>query len=130
MNIDELTLGDIKKLKSLFSEETVAKISSSGHDNKLIGRYVLVRCHDAGIHAGYLESSQGRSCILKEARRIWYWKPAENQSFLSGVATHGLDISSKVGNKIVVQELTENCEIMLCTDKAEKSITEMKPHEQ
>jgi hypothetical protein len=91
-------------------------------NNGMIGKYVIVRCRDAGVHAGVLESHEGRECVLTEARRLWYWKPARKQAFLSGVATSGLDKSSKVGVPIRVH-LTENCEIIECSEEAQNSIS-------
>ena len=97
----------------------------AGIDNGMVGKFVIVRCHDAGVHAGVLESHNGRECVLAEARRLWYWKPANKAKYLSGVATEGLDDRSKIGAPIKVH-LTENCEIIQCTEKAEKSIREAK----
>lgn len=90
-------------------------------DNGMIGKFVIVRCRDAGVHAGTLVSHEGRECVLDGARRLWYWKPAGGQTFLSGVATHGLHPDSKLGNAIRVH-LTENCEIIECSDAAAASI--------
>lgn len=91
-------------------------------DNGMIGKYVIVRCKDAGVHAGILRSHAGREAILDEARRLWYWKPANGAAFLSGVAVEGLDdAQSKIGAPITVH-LLEACEIILCTDKAAASI--------
>jgi hypothetical protein len=95
---------------------------SGNIDNKMIGAYVIVRCSDAGVHAGYLESYNGRECVLTESRRLWYWKPANGAAFLSGVAVDGLDPSSKVGKAQPRIHLTENCEIAECTAAAEDSI--------
>lgn len=94
----------------------------------LIGKYVIVRCTGAGVHAGVLQSRNGSECILTEARRLWYWVPAGNQKWLSGVATHGLDASSKIGNAINVL-LTEICEIIETTEAAELSIRGIKSDE-
>jgi len=88
----------------------------------MIGKYVIVRCRDAGVHAGWLESMEGRSCTLLEARRLWYWKPANGAAFLSGVAMDGLDEKSKIGKPVIRIILTENCEIIECSVKAETSI--------
>ena len=93
-----------------------------------IGQYVIVRCRDAGIHAGVLQSAHGRSCSLTESRRLWYWKPANGAAFLSGIAVHGLDDKSKIGEPVDV-DLTENCEIIACTREAEASIRALKSHE-
>ena len=89
----------------------------------MIGKFVIVRCRDAGVHAGILEGNEGRECVLNSARRLWYWKPANGASFLSGVAIHGLHKDSKLGEPIRVH-LTENCEIIECTPEAATSIAE------
>jgi len=95
--------------------------------NGMVGKYVIVRCHDAGVHAGILKSHAGRECLLSSARRLWYWKPASG-AFLSGVAVYGLHESSKVGEPVTIL-LTEDCEIILCTKVSEKSIKEIKSYE-
>lgn len=94
-----------------------------------IGKYVVVRTRDAGVHAGKLVSRDGRECELTESRRLWYWKVAENGAFLSGVATVGLDHRhSKVGAPIDIL-LTENCEIIATTEKAAQSIAQAPTYE-
>ena len=92
-----------------------------------IGKYVIVRCRDAGVHAGVLRSTNGRSCSLTESRRLWYWKPNRG-AFLSGVAVHGLSEESKIGEQVSI-DLTENCEIIECTPEAEASIRSLKSYE-
>ena len=125
MNIDDLTLGEIKSLQGLLSSTGTLETL----DNGMIGQYVIVRCRDAGVHFGKLKSHNGRESVLEESRRLWYWKCASESAFLSGVATYGLDNTSKLGESITVH-LTENCEIILCTDVAINSIRNMKSHEQ
>ncbi|WP_226019749.1 hypothetical protein [Novosphingobium sp. FKTRR1] len=94
-----------------------------------IGKYVVVRTRDAGVHAGILKSRTARECELTESRRLWYWKVAENGAFLSGVATNGLDYkASKIGAPIDVL-LTENCEIIACSEKAAQSIAQAPTYE-
>ena len=88
-----------------------------------LGKYVIVRCRDAGVHAGILKSRSDRQCELTESRRLWYWKVANKGAFLSGVASEGLDKRSKVGVPVDVV-LTENCELIACNEVAEKSIRE------
>jgi len=91
--------------------------------------YVIVRCRDAGVHAGYLLSVKKRSVELVHARRLWYFRvPMGSPSFLSGVALDGLDAEGcKIGAPINVT-LTESCEIIKCTEKAKKSITGYESH--
>lgn len=94
-----------------------------------IGKYVIVRTHAAGVHAGTLKSRNGRECELTDSRRLWYWKVANKGAFLSGAATQGLDHSaSKVGAPIDVL-LTENCEIIACTPQAAQSIAQAPTYE-
>ena len=96
-------------------------------NNGMIGKYVIVRCRDAGVHAGILEIHEGRECVLTESRRLWYWKPSNGASFLSGVAVYGLHADSKLGEPIRVH-LTENCEIIECSDIAANSIREARSY--
>ena len=109
MDLNKLTFNELRKY--------------IGEDKQVSDKpFVIVRCRDAGVHAGYLEDgAEGRACTLTESRRLWYWKCANNASFLSGVATEGLDSSSKVGAPITIT-LTENCEIIQCTAQARESI--------
>ena len=95
-------------------------------DNGMIGSYVIVRCREAGVHASVLEAHDGRQCVLTESRRLWYWVAAAGD-FLSGVANHGLADNrngrgSKIGAAVSRIHLTENSEIIACTEKAEASI--------
>ena len=94
-----------------------------------IGKFVIVRCKDAGVHAGILESYSGREAVLLKSRRLWYWKPANYQKYLSGVAVAGLDASSKVGAPIERIHLTETCEIIQISQSAVSSISEAKVDE-
>lgn len=121
MGIDNLTLGEIKQIVAMFGQ-------AQQQQSPMIGKYVIVRCRDAGVHAGILESASGRECVLNESRRLWYWKPANGAAFLSGVATEGLHKDSKIGAPIRVH-LTENCEIIECTEAARESIAALKSHE-
>lgn len=90
--------------------------------------YVIVRCRDAGVHAGYLVKIKGRKAVLTQARRLWYFRvPMGSPSFLSGVALDGLAEGCKIGAPINVT-LTETCEIIECTEKARKSIVEYETH--
>lgn len=91
-------------------------------ETSMIGKYVIVRCRDAGVHAGVLLAHSGREATLKDSRRLWYWKPAKGKKFLSGVAVAGLHGDSKIGAPLPLLHLTETCELILCTDEAAESI--------
>ena len=127
VTIDMSTLVALLTAASPAKDANATPVESTVQD-QLIGRYVIVRCHDAGVHAGFLESRSGRECVLTQSRRLWYWK-CKKSAFLSGVAVYGLHSDSNVGAEIERICLTENCEIILCTKAAQKSISEMPEHE-
>lgn len=122
MDINNLTIGQAKELAAQFGG-TAASL-----DNGMTGKYVIARCRDAGVHAGILESHNGRECVLLESRRFWYWKPLKGK-FLSAVANNGLHTDSKIGETVERLHLTENCEISLCSEDAQKNISGMAANE-
>ena len=119
MDINSLTIGQFKELQAVFNGDPKNKL-----DNKMIGHYVIVRCRDAGVHCGYLESYTGRECVLTECRRLWYWKVKPNKSgnFLNALALAGVHEDSKLSAITPRIHLTENCEIIQCTDEARSSL--------
>jgi len=91
--------------------------------------YVIVRTYSAGVFAGYLKSRNGKEAILINARRLWYWDGASSLSQLA------VDGTSKPQNcKFPVEvskiELTEVIEVLQVTEKARKSISEVKVWQQ
>lgn len=49
--------------------------------------YVIVRTYSAGVHAGFLESLEGKQAVLRDARRIWWWTGAASLSQLAAEGT-------------------------------------------
>jgi len=84
--------------------------------------YVIVRCGDAGVHAGYLVEKDPVHKIvwLAEGLRLWKW----HGRTLSGLAVEGPDDVSKckfgpmVGTKERPHEIAEYCEILPVSDEA------------
>ena len=97
------------------------------NDDNMIGTYVIIRCRDAGVHAGILESYCGREVHLKESKRLWYFDCKKGHT-LSGVAIHGLTDDSKITGVIDKIILTDACEIIPCCADAERSIRNAKEH--
>lgn len=87
----------------------------------MIGKHVIVRTYSAGVHAGILESQNGKEVVLKDARRIWYWKGAAS---LSQLATDGTSRPKECKFPCAVESilLTEAIEIIPTTAKARESI--------
>lgn len=121
MNIEEMKLGDLLKLAQCLGGAKPDEETPQGLAQAFIGKPVIVRCHDAGVHFGILDAQQGREARLSKSRRLWHWKCAGGEAFLSGVARHGLATGSKVGGEIDIA-LQEICEIIPCTEDAAKNI--------
>jgi len=87
----------------------------------MIGKYCMVRTYSAGVFAGVLKQRKDKEVLLKNARRIWYWKGAAS---LSELAMHGTAAPSECKFPCSVTEvlLTEVIEIIPCTKKAQASI--------
>jgi hypothetical protein len=84
-------------------------------------KYVIARTHSAGVFAGVLESRKGQEVVLRNARRIWYWKGAAS---LSQLAMEGTSCPNECKFPIAVNrvELLQVIEILDCTLKAKISI--------
>ena len=123
----------VRGLLALLTPETAdyPERECSAPDHPMLGKYVIVRCRDAGVHAGVLVSASGREAVLTDSRRLWSFRvPMGKPAFLSGVAMYGVDGDSedtKLGTPIDVA-LPETCEIILCTSAAEASIRSAKEH--
>lgn len=114
----------MKLLEKLLSEEGNVIPSVK---KKLIGEYVIVRCHDAGVHAGILVDYENRNVELKETRRLWYFKCKTGHS-LSGVALHGITDESKIAGELPMILLKDACEIIPVSSEAEGSIRNAKEY--
>lgn len=93
--------------------------------NTNIGKKVLIRGNRSGVEFGVLVSQNGSEVTLKNARRIWYWDGAAS---LSQLAKDGTSIPSNCKFTVFVDSITilDAIEIIPCTDKAVKSIEEVK----
>ena len=101
--------------------------NSVDSDNSMNGKYVIIRCRDAGVHAGVLKYYKGREVHLKESRRLWYFNCKEGHT-LSGVAIHGIADDSKIAGELEEIKLLDACEIIPCCKDAERSIRNAKEH--
>ncbi len=87
-------------------------------------KFVIVRSRDAGVHAGTLVSNKGRTVVLKDSIRIWYWSGAAT---LSELAVYGPKNPTSCKFAVPVNEiaLLEACEIIACEPAGEKAIKEV-----
>jgi len=85
------------------------------------GKYVIVRTYSAGVFAGILESRTGQEVVLRDARRLWYWKGAAS---LSQLAVEGTSYPGECKFAMAVSrvELLQAIEILDVAEQGEKSI--------
>ena len=93
---------------------------------KKSGKYVIVRCSAAGVHAGELVEHKGNQVVLANARRLWRWFSSLS---LSDLAMEGPrkdkieeNIYSMPVDKITVMDA---CEVIECSAEGEKGIKEV-----
>lgn len=126
MNIDEITLGQIKQLQSLFNSTAQLKTEIPSPFN---GRYCIARTRNAGVIFGKVIASGDRYLHMTEARRLWrIISEDKTKSWYEGAAESGLDISSKVSSE-TERFINEDYELTICSDVAIKSIKGFKTNE-
>jgi hypothetical protein len=103
-------------------EETIA--------SRMIGKKVIVRSRNEGVNAGIVVMADETGIELKNARRLWYHKPADKSTaWYEGVAMSGLSDDSKVSCTVSRKIIIENYSMTECTDEAYDSIMRYKPNE-
>ena len=129
MNIDELTIGQAKELAAMFQHQD-ATPKSPNLFSYLIGKYVIVRSRNEGVNAGKVIEAGKTGIHLKDARRIWYHKPADKSlAWYEGVAQSGLSSDSKIScesEKVIAEDWSAT----VCSYDAEVSIRKAKSHGQ
>lgn len=89
--------------------------------------YKIIRTYSAGVFAGYVLKRNGKEAVLREARRLWYWKGAAS---LSQLAVDGVKYPAECKfSKPVDEEVTEVIEVLDVSEKAKKSIDGVKEWE-
>ena len=95
------------------------------------GKYVIVRCHNAGVHAGYLVSRKNGVVKLADSRRLWRWW---SKFTLSGLAMDGVlkgkESECRFACTLPILDLPDSdvCEVIYCSDAARLSIQGIKEH--
>jgi len=114
IDIDQLTLGHIRQLRAMLGAEIPATPQNCNYD-PAPGTYVIIRCRDAGVHAGeFVAHPADRTVVLKNSRRLWYWKGAAS---LSELAVYGAKNVSECKFGVLNVEpiqLLDACEIIIC----------------
>ena len=115
MNINDMKLGDIKKLMEVFGSEQSSTL------NRHSGQKVIIRTCSAGVWFGKLVEKSGNEVILEDARRMYYWKAKKSIS-LSGVAIEGIDVEESKIISPVKSVWLEAIEILELSSKCIKDL--------
>lgn len=110
-------------LKALAGDSSVQDLSpeKACTPHIMIGKKVIIRTYSAGVHFGTLIEKDGKEVILKDSRRLWYWKTTNSGISLSEIANSGVASDSKVCESVSLIWL-EAVEIIPCAAAAIVSI--------
>ncbi len=125
MNIDELTIGQVKQIQSLLFAQP-AQASNTNGIQTMVGKKCIIRTYSAGVWFGEIADKSNNEVIVKEARRMWQWW-ADKSISLSGVALYGVRHDKSRIAPPVESVWLEAIELIPTTDKATQSI-EGAPH--
>jgi hypothetical protein len=117
MNIDCLTLGQIKEINALFFK---SQEETKGIESAMIGKFCIIRTYSSGVHAGIVIAIQDKKVLLKDSYRLWSWKGTGVA--LSGVANGRLASGQKVDTCNPELYLSEMIECIPCTQESQESI--------
>lgn len=121
MDLDNITIGNIKQLNELVSGLLTNTPTPGESLNSMVGQRVIVRTYSAGVWFGVLNEKQGGEVILTQARRMWCWHTKKGIS-LSSVALHGVNHSKSKIVEGVPSVWLEAIEIIPCSPEAIESI--------
>ena len=83
--------------------------------------YKLIRGDRSGVFCGFVEKSDGKEVVLRQARRLWYWSGAASLSQLAedGVSNPSQCKFPKEMSRVRITDVIEEIDM---TDKAYKSV--------
>jgi hypothetical protein len=114
MDLNELTLGQIKELQRL---SIAPSLPESTKQHPMLGRRCIIRTYSAGVHIGDVVYANEMEVKLENALRLWKWEGGGLS--LSAVANNGI----KGGrlNKTGEVYLTNAIEFIPTTPEAEET---------
>ena len=91
--------------------------STSNVGQSLIGKVCMFRTYSAGVHFGELVERNGKECLVKDSRRVYYWTEACSLSQLAMESSKNLE-GCKIAMSVDEILLSEVIEIIPMTEKA------------
>jgi len=117
MNINELTIGQVKELTNIFGNQTQSTVGL----NTMIGKKCVIRTYSAGVWFGEIAEKSGNEVVVVNARRMWQWFASESIS-LSAVAIYGIKHDKSKIAPAVDSVWLEAIELIPASSKAIESI--------
>lgn len=99
-------------------------IKKSEHEPLALSEYVIVRTYSAGVFAGFIESREQDTVVMRNARRLWFWSGAASLSQLAQEGVKNPD-ECKFPCEVDRVELMGVIEILNVTEKAKQIIKEV-----
>lgn len=118
MEIDKLTLAQLKDVAALFCEQ--AKSTQEGL-NDFVGKKCIFRTYSDGVWYGTLAKKFGDEVIISGAIRLHQWQAYKSIS-LSAVAHYGVMPANCRFSNQIEQAWTRVIGILPCTEQAIRSI--------
>lgn len=123
INLDDLTLGQLKEIRNLLGNASNCEKIENKIVHPMISKKVIIRTYSAGVWFGTLIEKSEDEVILKDARRMYQWWCKESIS-LSAAAVYGIN-QGKSKICVPVENIwLKAIEILPCTEASIKSIEE------
>lgn len=121
MNIDNLTLKELKEINNLFKNANISADASLG--KSMIGKICIIRTYSAGIHFGKVVDVCGTEVILAHSRNLWKWEGAFT---LREIAENGINIKeSRISIALTHNHyISQAIEILECNQKCINDINQ------
>ncbi|MEO1027520.1 MAG: hypothetical protein AAFX02_00545 [Pseudomonadota bacterium] len=121
MNLETLTVGDIKQIFALAGQHPQTEDKEDGD-----GRPVIVRSRDAGVLFGNFAGRVGSTVKLTNARQMWHWKAAQGGTLID-CALYGVDTDAcKFSEATATVQVFNACTLLDCHLAAANSIEAVK----
>ncbi len=87
--------------------------------------YYIIRGYQSGVFFGKIVGRNGQEVKLQDVRKLWYW---EGACAVEQLAVDGVTSPGDCKFTVVVPEMviTDAIQILLCSDKAVRILSEVK----
>lgn len=126
VRILDLVLNNITKVKNM---NDIIEINGEKYSKISASNYAIIRCKNAGVHAGHVDSRKDGVLVLRDSRRLWRWWSNFSLSELAQTGVKkGKESECKFACVLPMLVLTDVdvCEVIPCTKEAKLSIESIK----